>query len=140
MWTDRARFACGGRCLCKIEVCGREDSKLWGACVRGEPGAARSSGFRKSELYYRTLRWLSPTKLETLLSVALHKCEQTVVVDFAFLSLKEWFNCTESLMMRTACYCGACGLSAITTRPTNMTTQLFCKTLRHAYNFCVSAS
>jgi hypothetical protein len=43
VWTDRARFACGGRCLCKIEVCGREDSKLWGACVRGEPGAARST-------------------------------------------------------------------------------------------------
>jgi hypothetical protein len=51
-----------------------------------------SSAFRASELYYRTLRCLSSPALKTLLSVALHKGEHTVAVDFAIMSLEEFFQ------------------------------------------------
>jgi hypothetical protein len=44
VWSDRAQSPCGGRCLCKVEVWGREPAWWTSRFESGEPEAAEICG------------------------------------------------------------------------------------------------
>jgi hypothetical protein len=124
----RSKFAAEKIRRCGVRVCVGNRARLSSIAAFERPSSTTErSGCCHRRSSKRCSVWLCTVRANS-------RCQSCLAVAQRVVAYHE---CS---MMRKACNCGVCVLSAITTPPTNMTTQLFCKDLRHAYNFCVSAS